>query len=92
MRNAGGGERDDSPSCVPQSAVLSQGDSVITNSKLMHRYSSYIFNAGHSIGVSVTSSNYPKFTANLNNGHPLSDPVSHRDVVECLRLALAVRP
>jgi predicted acyl esterase len=33
---------------------------------------SFIFNAGHRVGVHVTSSNYPRFSANPNNGLPLS--------------------
>lgn len=33
---------------------------------------SYVFDAGHKIRVSVSSSNYPRFSANPNNGLPLS--------------------
>ena len=28
----------------------------------------YVFNAGHSMRVAVTSSNYPRYSANPNNG------------------------
>jgi len=34
--------------------------------------SSYVFNSGHKIRVSVSSSNYPRFDVNPNNGLPLS--------------------
>ena len=33
---------------------------------------SYIFNAGHSVRVAVSSSNYPRFDTNPNNGLPLT--------------------
>lgn len=33
---------------------------------------SYIFNAGHRIRVDISSSNYPRFSANPNNGLPLA--------------------
>eukprot|EP01116_Phalansterium_solitarium_P016452 TRINITY_DN3827_c1_g1_i1.p1 TRINITY_DN3827_c1_g1~~TRINITY_DN3827_c1_g1_i1.p1 ORF type:complete len:610 (-),score=204.90 TRINITY_DN3827_c1_g1_i1:97-1893(-) len=33
---------------------------------------SYIFNTGHSVRVDISSSNYPRFTANPNNGLPLA--------------------
>ena len=32
---------------------------------------SYIFPAGHSVRVDVSSSNYPRFSANTNTGQPL---------------------
>lgn len=35
-------------------------------------YMSYVFNPLHKIGLSVTSSNFPRFSANPNNGLPLS--------------------
>jgi len=33
----------------------------------------YVFNAGHSIRIDLSSSNYPRFNANPNNGWPLND-------------------
>merc|ERR1712137_669761 len=39
---------------------------------------SYIFNVGHQIRIDISSSNYPRFSANLNNGNTLEeggDPV-----------------
>lgn len=33
---------------------------------------SYIFNAGHALRVSISSSNYPRFSANPNNGQNLN--------------------
>lgn len=35
---------------------------------------SYIFNTGHALRVSVSSSNSPRFSPNYNNGQPLSNP------------------
>ena len=35
---------------------------------------SYVFAPGHSLRVSISSSNYPRFSANPNNGLLLSDP------------------
>jgi len=35
---------------------------------------SYIFNKGHSIRVAISSSNFPRYSANPNNGAPLSRP------------------
>ncbi|GMH78372.1 hypothetical protein TrST_g3555 [Triparma strigata] len=35
---------------------------------------SYVFSAGHSIGVTVASSNYPRFSNNPHNGLSLLDP------------------
>jgi predicted acyl esterase len=32
---------------------------------------SYIFAVGHSIRVDISSSNYPRFSANTNTGQPL---------------------
>ena len=32
---------------------------------------SYIFNAGHSLRVAISSSNYPRFSVNPNTGAPL---------------------
>lgn len=32
---------------------------------------SYVFNKGHSLRVSISSSNYPRFSPNRNNGEPL---------------------
>lgn len=29
----------------------------------------YVFNVGHSLRIAVTSSNYPRYSANLNNGN-----------------------
>lgn len=31
----------------------------------------YIFNEGHRLRLAVSSSNYPRFSANPNNGQPL---------------------
>merc|ERR1712137_116392 len=39
---------------------------------------SYVFNAGHQIRLDISSSNYPRFSTNLNNGNTFSeggDPV-----------------
>eukprot|EP00002_Diphylleia_rotans_P029642 TRINITY_DN604_c0_g1_i1.p1 TRINITY_DN604_c0_g1~~TRINITY_DN604_c0_g1_i1.p1 ORF type:complete len:622 (-),score=123.44 TRINITY_DN604_c0_g1_i1:231-2096(-) len=36
-------------------------------------YLSYIFNRGHQIRVAISSSNYPRFSANPNNGYPIKD-------------------
>ena len=35
---------------------------------------SFVFNTGHSLAVSIASSNYPRFSINPNNGRALSDP------------------
>jgi predicted acyl esterase len=35
---------------------------------------SYVIASGHSLRVAVTSSNYPRFSVNYNNGVLLSDP------------------
>eukprot|EP00992_Anisonema_acinus_P008402 TRINITY_DN4491_c0_g1_i1.p1 TRINITY_DN4491_c0_g1~~TRINITY_DN4491_c0_g1_i1.p1 ORF type:complete len:609 (+),score=146.74 TRINITY_DN4491_c0_g1_i1:3-1829(+) len=35
---------------------------------------SYIFQKGHSVGLDVSSSNFPRFSANPNSGQPLSTP------------------
>lgn len=59
---------------------------------------SYIFNAGHSIRLDISSSNYPRFSTNLNNGNTLSeggDPVVatntiYHDSVRNARLVLPV--
>jgi len=32
---------------------------------------SYVFSAGHKLRVSISSSNYPRFSVNPNNGYPL---------------------
>jgi hypothetical protein len=34
---------------------------------------SYVFNVGHSIRIHVSSSNYPRFRPNRNNGQPISN-------------------
>ena len=31
----------------------------------------YVFNKGHAVRVAISSSNYPRFSANPNNGLPL---------------------
>ncbi len=36
--------------------------------------SSYVFGEGHAIAVTITSSNYPRFSVNPNNGRSLVDP------------------
>lgn len=40
-----------------------------------------IVNAGHSVRLTVSSSNSPRFSANLNNGEPLRDQSSKPPVV-----------
>lgn len=34
---------------------------------------SYVFNKGHAIRVAVSSSNYPRFSANFNNGKSVAE-------------------
>lgn len=41
---------------------------------------SYVFSQGHSIGISVTSSNHPRFSVNPNNGRAITDPKLFDDV------------
>eukprot|EP01087_Luapelamoeba_hula_P022728 TRINITY_DN821_c0_g1_i1.p1 TRINITY_DN821_c0_g1~~TRINITY_DN821_c0_g1_i1.p1 ORF type:complete len:572 (+),score=68.41 TRINITY_DN821_c0_g1_i1:81-1796(+) len=38
--------------------------------------SAYIFNAGHSIQLAISSSNAPRFSVNPNTGEPLNQPVT----------------
>ena len=45
------------------------------------RYTSYVFNPLHRIRVTVSSSNFPRFSANPNNGRSLSDPVRAADAM-----------
>ena len=40
--------------------------------------SCYVFNKGHRIRVDISSSNYPRFSANPNNGLPLSEGIFFR--------------
>jgi hypothetical protein len=42
---------------------------------------SYVFNAGHRVRLDVSSSNYPRFSVNRNNGDMLVDEGSSPEVV-----------
>jgi len=42
---------------------------------------SYVFSEGHSISISVASSNYPRFSNNGNNGKLMTDPTIDEDQV-----------
>jgi putative CocE/NonD family hydrolase len=42
---------------------------------------SYVFSEGHRTGVIVTSSNYPRFSNNQNNGRVMSDPDQYSDPI-----------
>jgi uncharacterized protein len=42
---------------------------------------SLIFNKGHRLRVAISSSNYPRFEANQNNGHSWPDDLSYPSVV-----------
>lgn len=44
-------------------------------------HTSLIFNTGHRIGIHVSSSNYPRFEVNPNNGQDLPDPAKAAMVV-----------
>ena len=51
---------------------LKDGEIVAVEIDLGHI--SWIFNAGHRIGMHVSSSNHPRFEVNPNNGQPSPDP------------------
>ena len=61
---------------------------------------SYIFNVGHYIRIDISSSNYPRFTANLNNGNTIvegGDPIValnsiYHDSIHLSKLTLPVVP
>ena len=42
---------------------------------------SYVFSSGHEVGVIITSSNYPRFSNNQNNGRVMSDPDQNVDPI-----------
>ena len=53
---------------------------------------SYAFSTGHRIAVAISSYNYPRFSANPNNGEPLSDPAGPRVVARNQVLHDAAHP
>lgn len=53
---------------------------------------SYAFSPGHRVAVAVSSYNFPRFSANPNNGEPMSDPAGPHIVARNTVLTDAAHP
>ena len=49
------------------------GSSQVYNVELMIGQCAHIFNTGHRVGLTITSSNFPRFQANPNTGLPIEE-------------------
>ena len=72
-------------------AFMDGSDSTIYEAYIDLWSTSYVFNAGHSIRVSISSLNYPRFDINPNIGEKI-EPFNIRDEFYYANISLIISP